>query len=71
MPQLSRPLSDLPDFLIVSEVAELLRCSPNHIYALVRDGVLPGCRLGRRLVVPRAALERMIAHPSKEAVTRC
>ncbi len=40
----------------VPEAAELLGISRGLAYELARVGQLPSLRLGRRLVVPRAAL---------------
>ena len=40
----------------VSEAAELLGISRGLAYELARAGQMPSLRLGRRLVVPRAAL---------------
>jgi excisionase family DNA binding protein len=46
--------------LSVTEVAEVLGVSRAHAYMLVRDGRIPSLRLGRRLVVPRKALEAFL-----------
>src|SRR6516165_3673616 len=48
-----------PDQLVytVPEAAKLLRISPAHAYALVSRGELPSLRLGRRILIPRCALE--------------
>ena len=47
--------------LTVAEAADLLRVSRAFAYELVARGELPAVRLGRRIVVPRAAIERMLA----------
>ncbi len=47
--------------LTVAEAAALLRIGRGQAYDLVRQGVIPAVRLGRRIVVPRAALERWLA----------
>ena len=45
----------------VSEVAAALGISRNTAYELARRGELPGViRLGKRLVVSRAAIERLL-----------
>jgi excisionase family DNA binding protein len=44
----------------VPEVAELLGVSRAFGYELVARGDLPSLRLGRRLVVPRAALLALV-----------
>ena len=46
--------------LTVAEAAELLGISRTHGYELVARGELPSLRLGRRIVVPRRALERLV-----------
>jgi excisionase family DNA binding protein len=48
----------------VSEVAELLGISRSNAYDLVAEGVLPIVPLpGRRKLVPRVALERLLEAP--------
>jgi len=46
--------------LTVAETAELLRLSRNGAYEAIAKGELPSIRVGRRLLVPRLALERML-----------
>ena len=46
--------------LTVEEAAEILGISRALAYALVKKEQLPGLKLGRRLVVPRRALERLL-----------
>ena len=48
----------------VAEAAEMLGISRSSAYKCVRTGELRALRLGRRLVVPRAALEELLAGPS-------
>ena len=45
----------------VAEAANLLGISRNLAYDLVREGRLPHIRLGRRVLVPRFALEQWVA----------
>jgi excisionase family DNA binding protein len=45
----------------VPEVAALLGLSRNGAYEAVATGQIPSIRIGRRLLVPRVALERMLA----------
>ena len=47
--------------LSVAEAAVALGISTSLAYRLVREGELPSLRLGRRLVVPRVAIERALA----------
>lgn len=46
--------------LTVEEAASLLGISRNLAYELVADGRLPSIRLGRRVLVPRQALYRLL-----------
>ncbi len=52
--------------LRVSEVAALLRLSKGATYQAVREGIIPSIRVNRRILIPRAALERMLAEAGKE-----
>ena len=45
----------------VPEVAKLLGISRNAAYEAVRRGEIPSIRLGARIVIPRAALERLLS----------
>jgi excisionase family DNA binding protein len=47
--------------LDVREVAYLVGCHPNTARKLVKDGDLPSVRLGSRVIVPRAAVMRLLA----------
>ncbi|MEQ1954413.1 helix-turn-helix domain-containing protein [Mesorhizobium sp. CN2-181] len=44
----------------VEEAAELLGIGRNAGYEGVRRGEIPSIRIGKRLLVPRAALDRML-----------
>ena len=46
--------------LSVPEAGALLGISRAHAYLMVKQGRLPIIKLGRRLVVPRPALMRML-----------
>lgn len=46
--------------LTVKEAAELLRVGERSVYAAVARGDLPAVRIGRRIVLPGAALERLL-----------
>ena len=45
----------------VEQAAKLLGISRNSGFEAVRRGDLPAIRIGRRLLVPRAALEKLLA----------
>jgi excisionase family DNA binding protein len=49
------------DTLTVPEVAKILGLSKPAAYAAANDGTLPAIRIGKRLIVPRVALERLLA----------
>jgi excisionase family DNA binding protein len=44
----------------VPEAAKMLRISRNFAYQLVKEGKLPSVRFGKRILIPRAALEKML-----------
>lgn len=52
--------------LSVSEAARVLGISRAHAYDCVRSGVLPSITLGRRVVVPRQAIEELLARGSSD-----
>ncbi len=51
---------ELPLVYTVMQTATLLGISRTHTYELVARGDLAHIRLGRRIVVPRQALERLL-----------
>jgi len=51
----------------VPEVSELLGISSIHGYLMAKRGELPVIRLGRRIVVPKAALEKLLANAGEKA----
>ena len=46
--------------MTIPEAARILGLSRNFGYELARRGEIPVIRLGRRIVVPKAAFERML-----------
>jgi excisionase family DNA binding protein len=50
-----------PDTMSVEEVANRLGISRNGTYEACRRGEIPNLRIGRRIVIPRAAFERLLA----------
>jgi excisionase family DNA binding protein len=44
----------------VPEAAKMLGISRNFAYQLVREGKIPSIRLGKRILIPRIALEEML-----------
>jgi excisionase family DNA binding protein len=51
----------------VPEAAELLRVSARTLYAAAARGEVPAVRIGRRLVVPGAALARLLERGSSQS----
>lgn len=54
-PETAPALHESP-FLSVAEVADVLGVSRRQAWRMVRDGTVPSCKLGRRVVVARATL---------------
>jgi excisionase family DNA binding protein len=50
---------DTKKTLTVEQAAAALGISRNSAYQAVRDGEIPAIRIGKRLLIPRAAFERM------------
>lgn len=51
--------------LTIDETAKILKISRGHTYELARQGKLPILSLGKRLLVSRAGLERMLEEAGK------
>jgi excisionase family DNA binding protein len=56
--------------LSIEETAKLLGIGRNLCYERVKTGEIPVIRIGRRLVVPRLALEKLLADPKPLNLTR-
>lgn len=61
-------LADIDDRLCVTvpEAAKMLGISRNYAYELVKIGVLPSIKLGKRILIPKLALMKML----EEGVTQ-
>lgn len=57
--------TDEPLALSIKKAARLLGLSQASVYRAVRTGQIPSVRLGTRIVIPRAALDRMLADAEK------
>lgn len=53
--------------LNVHEAASLLGLSRNSLYAAANRGEVPTIKIGRRILIPRAALEKMLAEAGNRA----
>ena len=62
--------ADLPAVLRVRDLARLLGLSHNGVRALIRRGELPAAKLGRQLIVRRAALLARIRTLERSARVR-
>ena len=49
-----------PAVLTVKEAAAYLRIGRGHCYEMVREGRIPAIRLGKRLLIPKRALDEML-----------
>lgn len=49
------------DVLLVEEVRTRLRMSRNAVYEAIARKEIPSLRFGRRIVIPRAAFEQLLA----------
>src|SRR6185312_3074556 len=61
------PTFETPLLVSVPEAARLLGIGPTLGWEMVRDGVLPSVRFGRRVLVPRSAVERLAGVHAQEA----
>jgi excisionase family DNA binding protein len=52
--------TEQPTVLTVEEVAKALRVGRSTAYDAIRRGEIPSVRIGRRLLVPRHALDKML-----------
>lgn len=53
--------------LTIEEAASALGIGRSSAYEAARRGDIPAVRIGKRLLVPRAALERMLDNPTAAA----
>lgn len=61
-------LKDLPEFLTAEEFFELMRIGRNAGYDVLRRGDFPSIRAGRRILIPRAAIEKAITEKLEESM---
>jgi excisionase family DNA binding protein len=52
--------------LTIEEAARVLGIGRNSAYEAARRGEIPTIKIGRRLVVPRAALDRILAGDTRQ-----
>jgi excisionase family DNA binding protein len=56
--------------LTVPETARILGIGRHSAYVAVRTGAIPSLRIGKRILVPRQAVERMLAAALQPAPAR-
>ncbi len=56
----SKRWDDLPDVLNPLQVAHFLGVGRNTVYQNLRTGLIPSIKIGRRVLVPKAALRRLL-----------
>jgi len=49
--------------LTVNEVARVLGISRGLAYSMVKTGEIPSVRFGKRVLIPRRALEKLLEEP--------
>jgi excisionase family DNA binding protein len=59
-------LDELPDVLTVAEAGEVLRLGRNSVYEAIRRKEIPSVKLGKRLLVPKEGLQRLLSGKEKE-----
>jgi excisionase family DNA binding protein len=63
-PLLRRPNAPMPAVYTVSQAADLLQVSQDTVSRMVRRGVLPRVpHVGGKVLIPRAALDRLASEP--------
>jgi excisionase family DNA binding protein len=63
-----RPPTSQDEFLTVHEVAALLKLNPQTVRNWIDNGQLPAIRVGRRVRITRADLERVLQQGYSPAV---
>ncbi len=52
--------------LSVPEAAQILGLGRNSTYEAIKTGAIPSLRIGNRIIVPKAALERLLEAAGQE-----
>ena len=56
----TKNFNEQPEILTVMEAAEILRIGRSTAYEAARTGQIPTVRIGRKILVPKAALARLL-----------
>lgn len=59
-----------PTVLTVVEVAKILRIGKISAYQAIERGEVPSIRIGRRILIPRMALEQLLTSKQKAGPLR-
>jgi excisionase family DNA binding protein len=59
-----------PTVLTVVEVAKILRIGRLTAYQAIERGEVPSIRIGRRILIPRMALEQLLTTKQKDDTLR-
>ena len=54
----------------VTDVAHILGVTPSHIWRLCDRGDISSIRLGRRILIPREEVERILSSPQQKVTGR-
>lgn len=54
-------MEEKKSLLTIPEASELLNLGKNTVYKLVKQGKIPTVKWSQKILIPRAALERMLA----------
>lgn len=57
---------ELPLFLNVKQLADLLGVSDSSVYELIQEDDFPSLRIGKRIVIPKEELREWISTRTKE-----
>jgi excisionase family DNA binding protein len=57
--------------LTVLEAAQMLGLSKGAVYEAAATGAIPSIRVGRRILIPKAALNRLLASASQSYDAAC
>ena len=63
-----QPAAPAKPFLTIREAAELARIAPSTLRLYIRKGHLKPRKVGRRIIIARAELERFLGSPSSNVV---
>jgi excisionase family DNA binding protein len=55
-----KALAEYPDVLTVPEVMALTRLGRNTVYESIGRGEIPHVKFGRRILIPKAALSKLL-----------